>query len=241
MKQILIIGLVLFSSGAIGQALKTYRVPAGVEIDEVISFDELHRYPDFQRCAIHYVDGKSSLAMANFSLLFQKMVVITVRGDTTFLKNDYLISWFDFGKELIVNDYKYGLVETTPDSIFPKLGKREFLHLIPVEEGTYDGYSNFVDPSSTNVVLRRVGNDLNRVMEDQFARSNVLAERHVDYFFFDKNGRVYPANTASVYKAFPRYKEEIRQFIRKESIDFKEETSLQQLMTFCREVNGRPF
>lgn len=218
------------------QAPLSYRIPAGVEINDVIPFQELHLYPEFKRCAIHYVDGKSSLAMINYSLLYQKMVVVNVNKDTTFLKNDYLIKKFDFGKTAMINDYQLGLVEVKPDSAYPKLGKRNFLHLVPVDEGTFDGYSNFVDPSTTNIVLRTMGNDNNRVMEDQFARSNVVAERKVAFFFIDRNERVFPATNKYIYRILPRHKNTIRQFIRNESISFKKEEDLGRLMDFCQSL-----
>lgn len=226
--------LTCLGSSLHGQKETAYRIPAGVEVNKIIPFEDLHLYPDFRKCAIHYVDGKSSLAMVNYSLLYQKMLVITVKKDTTFLKNDYLIEKFDFGDTVILNDYKYGPVLVSADSIFPKFGKRDFYHLIPVEEGTYDGYSNFVDPSSTNIVLRRIGNDTDRVIEDQFARSNLVAEKHYVYFIVDRNERVFPASGKYLYRILPRYKNTIRNYIRSESIDFKNEADLRKLMDFCQ-------
>ncbi len=237
MKALIITLLFLISiREASSQSEFPYRVPAGIRIESIVPFDQLYLFPTFRRCAISYVDGKSSLAMANFNLLYQKMVLITVKKDTTFLKNDYLIRKYDFGDTSILNDQKYGLIELKGDSVYPKLGKRDFLHLIPVDEGTFDGYSNFVDPSSTNIVLRRLGNDTDRVLEDQFARSNILVEKKEVFFLIDKNNRVFPASGKYLYRILPRHKNTIRDYIKTESIDFKEEASLKKLIIFCQNL-----
>jgi hypothetical protein len=152
------------------------------------------------------------------------------------LKNDYLVQKYDFGDTVILNDYKYGLVEVQSDSLFPKLARKGFLHLIPVDEGTFDGYSNFVDPSTTNIVLRRVGNDTDRVLEDQFARSNIIVEKKTVFFLIDRNERVVPASSKYLYRILPRYKNTVRHFVRNESIDFKSEASLKKLVIFCQSL-----
>ena len=120
--------------------------------------------------------------------------------------------------------------------MFPKLARKDFVHLIPVDEGTFDGYSNFVDPSTTNIVLRRVGNDTDRVLEDQFARSNIIVEKKVAFFIVDRNQRVFPASGKNIYRILPRYKNEIRDFIKKESIDLKSEEGLVRLLSFCQNL-----
>ncbi|MEQ8809423.1 MAG: hypothetical protein RIE59_10175 [Imperialibacter sp.] len=226
----------LFQGEMVGQSNWPYRVPAGVRVESIVPFDELYLFPDFRKCAIFYVDGNTSLAMANYSLLYQKMVLISVKKDTTFLKNDYLVQKYDFGGMVILNDYKYGLVEVQNDSLFPKLARKDFVHLIPVDEGTFDGYSNFVDPSTTNIVLRRVGNDTDRVLEDQFARSNIIVEKKVAFFLVDRNQRVFPASGKNIYRILPRYKNEIRDFIKNESIDLKSEEGLVRLLSFCQNL-----
>jgi hypothetical protein len=226
----------LFQGKIVGQSNWPYRVPAGVKVESMVPFDELYLFPAFRKCSIFYVDGKSSLAMANYSLLYQKMVLISVKKDTTFLKNDYLVQKYDFGDTVILNDYKYGLVEVQSDSLFPKLARKGFLHLIPVDEGTFDGYSNFVDPSTTNIVLRRVGNDTDRVLEDQFARSNIIVEKKTVFFLIDRNERVVPASSKYLYRILPRYKNTVRHFVRNESIDFKSEASLKKLVIFCQSL-----
>jgi hypothetical protein len=217
----------------------TYRVPANRAIASVIPFEELHLFSNFQRCTIHYTDGTSALTLANYNFLHQTMALINVKKDTLFVKNDYRIKGFDFGPVVFVNDYVHGLVMLKPGSVYPILGKREYFNVIPVDHGTYDGYSNFVDPSLSSVVLRMAGHGSNESsIQEQLERSNIIVEKNVVFFVIDKNDRVHPARSQEFYRIFPKFRSEIKDYIGRESIDFGNEDDLIRLISFCHNLES---
>jgi hypothetical protein len=231
------IGLVLFFSYCTySQPADEFKVPAGATINDIIPFNVTHQYADFKRCNIKYLDGTSSLAMVNYNLLTQKMQFISVKSDTGYLNNVYSITQFDFGNELWVNNNAFGLIQVNKDTLYPKLGKREFLNIIQIDEGTTNGYSSFTDPSHSNGSIRSGRISGKRDVEAELASSNRLVRKEVTYYLIDKNRRVVPAKGPKVYKILPRYKEEIRAFIKNEKIDFKSETDLQKLTQFCQQL-----
>jgi len=196
-------------------------------------------FPNFQRCTIHYTDGTSALTLANYNFLHQTMALINVKKDTVFVKNDYRIKGFDFGTVVFVNDYVHGLVMLKPGSVYPILGKREYFNVIPVDHGTYDGYSNFVDPSLSSVVLRMAGHGSSESsIQEQLTRSNIIVEKNVVFFIIDKNDRVHPARSQEFYRIFPKYRSEIRDYIGRESIDFGDEDDLTRLIFFCHNLES---
>lgn len=240
MNKVFIIGFILniISGNLYCQVPEPYKVPAGVEIKTVVPFDEIHYYSDFKRCVIRYIDGNSSLASMNYNRLYQKMQLVNVKKDTGYIDGDYnyTIKSFDFGTEVFLNDSKFGLILASNDSLYPKLGQREYLAVIPVDEGSTNGYSNFVDPSSTNRTMRSGSIPGRRDVEAELANSNRLVKNDVVFFFIDKNERVYPAQSSNIYKIFPRSRDEIREYIKSKRVDFKSRDDLDKLMLFCQSL-----
>jgi hypothetical protein len=225
-----------FSCLLLGQTTEPYKIPAKTNIEEVIPFDEIHKYPAFQKCAIMYMDGTSSLALINYNLLNQKMELINIRQDTGFLQLDYTIKRFDFGSTVWLNDKAFGLIETNKDSLYPKLGKREYLNVIQIDEGTTNGYSSFTDPTHSNGSIRSGSVSGKRDIVSEYANSNRIVKRNINFYIVDKNGRVYPARGGKIYKVLPRYKEDIKAFIKAEQTDFTSEESLLKLVQFCQKL-----
>jgi hypothetical protein len=216
----------------------SYRVPAGTAVERVIPVAERYLFPAFQKCVISYADGQTAWALANYNLLYQRMQLVTVKGDTVTVKLDYRIKEFDFGSSRFVNDYKLGLVEVGHDLTYPQLGKRLFFQAIEIDEGYHDGYSNQVNPSASYSVLKS-GSALQKDLYESLSyRSNVLIKKQEIYFFVDKNNRIHQAKGQNIYEIMPRHRHEIKEFVVSESIDFSDEMALARLMFFCQNLES---
>ena len=214
------------------QLAESYKVKAGEKVEDVIPFAKRYLYPDFRKGTIYYTDGTSALALVNYDLLNEQIKLINTRKDTTFLKANYVIKMFDFEEEMLLNDYDFGIIAVKKTDVYPKLGKKRFLNVIPVDNGISDGYSSNVGLTSSvsNVKYGR------RDLKEDYLKSNLIVEEDTRYYIIDKNNRVYPAQSSNLYKIFPRYKSEIKTYIRSQSVNMKIEEDLEKLLQFCRDV-----
>jgi hypothetical protein len=218
------------------QKVESFKVPAGSTVDDAVPYEKTHLFPEFQKCQIRYIDGKSSLAMINYDLLAQKVELISVKKDTGYLNINFSIRQFDFDNETLLNDEKFGIIEAGKDTTYPMLGFQKKIVVISVDAGSNNGYSSSVDPSTSNTTVRLSRYPGRRDVKEEMGNSNRLVKQEVTYFFIDRNHRVYPSQASNIYKILPRYKNEVRDYIKEEKIDFKEETDLKKLISFCQSL-----
>ena len=232
MKVVLTVIISLYHHLLVAQLPESYRIKAGEKVEEVVPFAKRYLYPDFRKGTIYYIDGTSALALINYDLLNEKIKIINTRKDTTFLKANYVIKMFDFEEEVLINDYTYGIIAVKKTESYPKLGRKPFLNVIPVDKGINDGYSSNVGLTSS-VSSVRYGR---RNLKEDHLKSNLIVEEDINYYIIDKNNRVYPAQSSNLYKIFPSHKSEIKMYIRNQSVDMKKEEDLEKLLQFCRDA-----
>lgn len=233
MKVVLAVIVSLYSYPLLfAQLPESYKVKAGEKVEDVVPFGKRYLYPDFRKGTIYYADGTSALALINYDLINEKIKLINTRKDTTFLEANYIIKMFDFEEEVLVNDYTYGIIAVKKTDVYPKVGRKPFLNVIPVDKGISDGYSSNVGLTSSVSNVRYGRRDI----KEDHLESNLIVQEDINYYIIDKNNRVYPAQSSNLYKIFPSHKSEIKTYIRDQSINMKREEDLEKLLQFCRYV-----
>jgi hypothetical protein len=78
---------ILLGVAAIAQHPKTYTVPAGVEVKEIVPANEIYQFPEFLQGLVIFKDGKSAPGKLNYNRLRAEIQFIDPKGDTLSLAN----------------------------------------------------------------------------------------------------------------------------------------------------------
>src|SRR6185295_15738737 len=70
------------------QRPKTYTVPAGVEVKEIVPAREIFQYSDFKQGVVIFRDGTSAPGKLNYNRLVAELQFIDPKGDTLSLANE---------------------------------------------------------------------------------------------------------------------------------------------------------
>ena len=63
--------------------------------------------------------------------------------------------------------------------------------------------------------------------------------KEVVYYFIDKDARVYPASKDVVIHSFYPYRSKIENYLKANDVDFKNESDLRTLLSFCHQLPAK--
>lgn len=203
---------------------KVFKQPAHVFPQSLSWWDSIYYYPQFASGKITFFTGFTPAGdvQLNYNLYYGQMDMINAEGDTVSMKPMKTI------KSIQVNDDIYYLDE-----------KRGYLRLMIAGDITlvsktmfYLAEMAYVSGSIGQHAGEQYGTDV-RGRPTVFDKSYLLGSA---FFFLDNNGKPIVANKTHVFRTFPEYRDRIEDFIRTESIDFRNENDLMKITTFCNSL-----
>lgn len=175
------------------------------------------------------MNNSVSTAKFNYNRLLGEMHFIDPKGDTLALANDPTIQAVTIGPDLFYYEYpkSYWLLLTDYDS--GKLMVKRSVVLIDREkEGGYgqstgtSSVKNTTTLSSGNSSLARLSN-----------RADLLFSKKDEYKLMDKNNKFYNANQGGFLSLFSKNKQVIKQYLKENNIDFRQEADLKKALDYC--------
>ena len=211
------------------QDAQPIRVKAGANPTNAISFAERYQYPEFQSGKLIYTNGSASTARFNYNRLLGEMHFIDVKGDTLALSGDPAIQAVSLGQNLFYYEYpkQYWMLVTDYDS--GKLMIKQNIILIDREK--QGGYNQSTGASSIrNTTSYATSNGSLAKLNSQ---ADMLFAKKDEYKLMDKNKKFYAANQSGILSLYSKNKQAVKQYLKENTIDFRQEADLKKVLEFC--------
>jgi hypothetical protein len=184
--------------------------------------DSLRRFPSFMEGRITYGSQRTvvSVDQLNYNLLTGEMESISQKGDTSTVKNQQEIGSLFLDDILYYHDAAKGYVEVLMQGPL-SLGAQRRLKMINDELSAEARAGS----AHTPYFVLKPGDRLYR--------------KEIIYYFIDKDARVYPASKDAVIRSFYPYRNKIEDYLKANDVDFKNESDLRALVSFCHQLPAK--
>lgn len=214
---------ILLSVPAIAQRAKTYTVPAGVEVKEIIPANEIYQFPQFVQGLVIFKDGKSAPGTLNYNRLIAELQFIDSKDDTLSLANEQMIRTAIIGSDTFY--YSDGYVRQLAGGSRVKMAERIAFKEYIQKPGAYGLSSATTAANNLSVLINRRSVDLNVSQE-------LVLVKNTNYLIGDKFNAFVIADKNAVLKMFPDKRSAIEDFIEKNKISFTKPDHMVQLGKF---------
>ena len=214
---------ILLSVAVTAQRLKTYTVPAGVEVKEVVPANEIYQFPQFVQGLVIFKDGTSAPGRLNYNRLIAEIQFIDPKGDTLSLANEQMIRTAIIGTDTFY--YNDGYVRQLAGGSRVKIGERIAFKEYIQKPGAYGLSSATTATNNLSVLLNRRSVDLNVSQE-------LVLVKNINYLIGDKYNAFVAAEKNVILKMFPDNRSAIEDFIEKNKISFIKPDHMVQLGKF---------
>jgi hypothetical protein len=215
--------LILFGVAATAQRPKTYTVPAGVEVKEIVPANEIYQYPNFIQGLVVFKDGTSAPGRLNYNRLIAEIQFIDPKGDTLSLANEQMIKTAFIGSDTFY--YSEGYVRQLTGGSRVKMGERIAFREYIQKPGAYGLSSATTATNTISVLLNRRSVDLNVSQE-------LVLVKNTNYLIGDKFNAFVVAEKNVILKMFPDNRSIIEDFIERNKISFTKSEHMVQLAKF---------
>lgn len=208
----------------------TFTVKAGESIVDVMGPESIFRYPEFLESKVIYTDGTYTETLLNYNNVLGEMQFINSRGDTVIIANPEAIGLIVFPQDTFYVSDGYLELIAGDDSI--KCVVKNYVKLRDVKnQGAYgmsstanvDNYTSVSAGSNTSTYLMK-------------SKQDIVYSMEMDYYIGSYQLGFAPARRNNILKLFPEYRDEIRDFIKKESINFNRQDDLILLTSYLADL-----
>jgi len=237
---ILFIFIVATSLPALAQRTQTIRsTDTRVQVEKVADSTLVFLYPDLVDAMVTLKDGRTSQVKLNYSILLDEMHMQTRRGIEAVETRD--LKKMEIGEATFIHRGEEGYFEVLADGRFPLFMKRQIrVSAMPVRRGAYGGtdYTSAIDLAAS--IATNSGGDFNReiFLDNPSGQEMDITLRYNDYFVIEKSGKLISVNNQrQLLRDFPEYRNELRDFVRSENINFSNRQDLMKLVKFMENLN----
>ncbi|MCE7060333.1 hypothetical protein [Dyadobacter sp. CY343] len=216
------------------QSRPTFKVKAGDYPDKIIPVADQFQYPTFQKGKVLFYGGRMVEAMLNYSYLSGEVLFLKDQKDTLELLDKKMIKVVDMQGAIFYNEKQYGFCEMVSNYGDIKLAKKHLLARIGNEKGgpygisytassvtTYSSYANANAPGGRKLKMD----------------TEAIFGHRILYFFVDKNDRYMIPGKTSITRLFPKYKDQIGEYLKQNPVNFTEEEDLERLLNYSQNLN----
>lgn len=215
------VALIILRSEAKCQPHQTLRLEANEHISKVAWRDSIYRFPDFLRGRVAYLDGFSPnyYFKFNYNIYYEQLFFINHENDTLMVKDMPVLKQVTIGHHVFYHDSNYGYLEIIHEGDV-SLAKKNIMILDAIERGGAR-FGQHIDYRGTIKGYAR------------------LYRKATTYYLIDTKSREYKTYKVSLhtfFKLFPDLRIEIKEFVKQNNVDFKEQQSIFSVLQFCERV-----
>jgi phage tail sheath protein FI len=224
---------------ALAQRTQTIRsTQTKVNVETVADTSLVFLFPVLKEARLFFKDGKTSEARLNYSIINDKMQIQTHRGILP-LETDQLESVVVEGSTFIYHK-EGGYMEVLSEGSIPLFMKREIkVSVLPVRRGAYGGTDHTSAIDVVSSITTTTGDHGQTIyLENPGGQEMDITLRYNEYFTIEKDGRKIRINNArQLQRDLPEYRNELRDFLRRENINFSSRRDLVKLVKFMEGLN----
>ena len=216
--------IVLINQSVLAQEKKSYKIKAGQELSDVLSFGDIYKYPSFKQSIVLFLNGNEGNGLLNYNFLNGEMEFISATGDTVALDDERTIKKIWIDEDTFYFDKGYMNVIAGYGT--KKLAKKQLLGVVdkknlgafdfPVSAGTenYGIYKNVKLKAKADIIM---------MLED--------------FYYLGDRQNFYPFNKKNLLKVYKRKESAITNFLNEQSIDFSNENDLRKLFNYLKNID----
>ena len=205
------------------QAQETYILKPGESFKEVLTYNQIYNYHKFTDGTVFFKDGKTAGGKFNYNLVNGEIQFLDGKSDTLSLANETTIRHLVIAKDtFLFNKAFIKIISSNPAA---KLGERIYYKDYIQKPGAYGGSTS---ATATNTVDLLVNRRALQVDHDH----EISLVKHTDLVFAGTNTDFFVADKRTLSKAFPKFKDQINNYLTANPVDFKQPADLQRLCAF---------
>jgi hypothetical protein len=208
-----------------GQGARLYRLKQDQDVRTTDWRDSIYRFPEFRNGRVTFVAGRSPERKFNYNFFSGNMDFINDEGDTLELVNSREVRLVTIGRHVFYYDPAQGYIEIILQMPL-SLGVKEVFFAAIKETVADDGYGVVSHTTSATRSFR------GPVTAGVINVEN-LYKKEPHYFFIDQQNNLYQANKLSILRLFEDHKKEIKAYLKKNNVDFKNRQQMTDLVRFC--------
>jgi hypothetical protein len=205
------------------QRPKTYTVPAGVEVSDIVPAKEIYQFPQFVQGLVIFRDGIAAPGRLNYNRLIAEIQFIDPKGDTLSLANEQNIKTAFLGTDTFY--YSDGYVRQLAGGSRIKMGERIAFKEYIQKPGAYGLSSATTATNNLSTLLNNRSVDLNVSQE-------LVLVKNTNYLIGDRFNAFVVADKNAILKMFPDKRPAIEDFIEKNKISFTKQDDMVKLGKF---------
>lgn len=240
MKSCLFTLLLSFSLSLYAQQPASYSIQKGDIITESINPKDVYRFDDFQRGTVLFSNGKSATSQLNYNNLYSEMQFITVEGDTLSVVPEPMIEYVSIAEQGFYFHPDFHLyLEVLYESPVLSLTIYRRYQIFDRNKEMINGFVDSDRRFYENMIFEFDNRDLSESLFEFFNRPSKQDLRisfQESYFFVDKNQRIHPATRSNLWKIFPEYRQDLREFVNQHKINFSEGEDLLEMIAYCQQL-----
>ena len=223
---VMVLAFLAVNLSLLAQGKVTFTVKAGESIADVLTPEDIFKYPDFIKGKVLYTSGSYTETLLNYNKVLGEMQFINSRGDTVIIANPEDISFISLPEDTFYISEGYLEAITGNDNVM--LVVKNYVKLMDVRKqgaygmsstGNIDNYTSVSSGTNTGTVQLKSNQDM-------------IYSYEVEYYFTSDKVDYVPARKNSILKLYPDHKDEIRSFIKEHSINFNRLQDLISLTEF---------
>ena len=185
------------------QRPKTYTVPAGVDVKDIVPQKEIFQYPNFIQGVVVFRDGTSAPGKLNYNRLVAELQFVDPKGDTLSLANEKNMLIALVGKDTFY--YSQGYVRLLTSGQHLKIGERVAFKEFINKPGAYG-------LSSATTATNNVSDLLNLRSQQLNVSQEIVLVKNTNYLLGDKFNGFVIADKNTVLRFLPDNRAEDRRF-----------------------------
>lgn len=227
MKLLVLFVIMYVSPDAFSQKQVSYNVKAGVQVSDVIPFNEIYRYPAFTNGTVVFKDGKTIGGKLNHNMLFGSIQFLDPKGDTLALINENTIKLVSILTDTFYFDKGYYHVASSkgPVKLLEKIYFKEFIQ----KPGSYGLASSTTSVDNISSILERRSYELNTSQE-------LILVKHTEFALAARDGSVIYPDKKKLLKIYSKHKPAVDVYMNNNSVAANNKDDLQKLMNFLADL-----
>ena len=215
---------ILYTNQSSAQAITTITVKAGEDLTAV--YKQMYRFPQFTYGKVYFMNKDSATGRLNYNMLMGKMQFIDKRGDTLVLSDNNPIRLVAIDTNLFYcnNGECLELIAGLPSGELAVS-----YHLKLADEQKIGAYGL---PTSTQTIENSNSFKANSSDYHLLLNKDLVFTKETRYCLIDVNKHFITASKKNLQKLFPKQKDIIENYLKKNQVDFKNESDLKNFFSY---------
>lgn len=210
---------------------KQFTVSAGQTIYSAMAKEEIYEYPNFVKSVIRYKDHTTSTFNLNYNIFLGKIQFISSRKDTLVVSNPEKVQNFVLGTDTFIYLKDYYRILAGNQRI--RLLAKHYTKLVDVrKEGAYGASSS---TSATDNYTSFSSDNNSKLFQLRVKEETVFSIR-TEYFFLNAGEELFQATKNNLLRQFPDQADEIKSYIKDQSIRFNKLDDLRKILTYVQKL-----